>query len=432
MNLTARGTALVAVIALVGILGEWSPALGGVAWWRMLGGLAVLGLGFEWLATRRAALAGRIAGHERLYLGRASRVRVELENSEPRVWTLQFAPALPAALAGSLETETVRLAAGERATRSLAVRPLRIGEHDWGPLPLRIRGPLGLAWWSRPIVDAVRLGIVPDTLGPRQIRVGMRSGGTTTRSAASGSGEFHHIRDYRHGDPRHMIDWKAVARTDKLFTRVFGEDQHLEVMLLLDIGRTSRTEIDGMSQLGHYVNLAARFAEYCVASDDQVGMLAFADEVVVAVRPGRGLAAVRQVRRALSGLTPRPVEADVLGAALRVRQMVHHRCLVIVLTDLYERSATSQLVQTARLLVPKHLPFAVGLVAEDTLALGSVTAAQWLDPYRSFAAREYRRTLDANASRLVRLGAYALTARPAELDSRVLNQYVSLRAQHRI
>lgn len=432
MNLTARGIGLVAAVALVGILGEWSAAFGTVAWWRLLAGLFVIGLGYEWTRTRGAPLEGRIVARERLYLGRPSRIGVEFENRSDRPWLVRFAPALPPALAGSDEVETLILAPGATSGRSLGVRPQRIGEHVWGPLPTRVRGPLGLAWWSRPIVPAVDLGIVPDTLGPRRARVGVTAGGSTAQDQTGSGGEFHHIRDYREGDPRHMIDWKAVARTGRLYTRVFGEDQHLEVMLMLDVGRTSRTEIDGMSQFGHYVNLAARFAEYCVASDDQVGMLAFADEIVAAVRPDRGLRAVQRVRRALSTLEPRAVEADVLGAALRVRQMVRHRCLVVVLTDLYERSATSQLVQMARLLVPKHLPFAVGLVAEETLALGTSSASEWLDPYRSFAAREYRRTIDGNASRLARLGAYALTARPAELDARVMNQYSALRAQHRI
>jgi len=51
---------------------------------------------------------------------------------------------------------------------------------------------------------------------------------------------------------------------------------------------------------------------------------------------------------------------------------------------------------------------------------------------RALAAREYRREVGANVARLGQLGAYALTARARELDSRVLETYSRLRAQRRI
>lgn len=431
MNLTARGIVAAACAALLGVAGQWSPALGAFPWWRALVILLVLALVYEWLTIRRAALYGRPVAPDHLYLGRESKVEVEVENASSRSWRVRYAPVLPDVFAGPLDSRTLTVADGSTVRDALPVRPIVLGEHRWGPLPARVEGPLRLAWWSRPL-SSTTVKIVPDTAGTRRVRAGSETGGSTALGRTGAGLEFRHLREYVQGDPRHMIDWKAYARTDRLYTRTFSDDQHLEVVVMLDVGRTSRTQIDGMSQLGHYVNLTARFAEYCVAGDDQVGLVAFADGVVAALRPDRGLRAVRRMRSVLSGLATRPVESDVLGAALRVRRIVQHRCLVVVLTDLYEHSATSQLVQTTRLLVPKHLPFAVGLLGKDTIALGARGAEGWLDPYRAFAAREYLRNVESNASRLARLGAHALVARPAELDNRVLSQYARLRAQHRI
>jgi uncharacterized protein (DUF58 family) len=295
-----------------------------------------------------------------------------------------------------------------------------------------VRGPLSLAWWSRRLnVDGV-LRVAPDTLGPRAAAVASAEGGSTNQTALGGGRELHHLRAYRPGDPRHTIDWKATARSSRLVTRIFTEDQHLEVMLLVDAGRTGRTELDGMQQFGHYANLAARFAELCVASDDQVGLIAFADRPLLTLGPARGLEAVVGIREALTRVAAQAVESDALGAAVHVRRLVRHRCLVVIMTDLYERSATSQLAQAARLLVPKHLPMIVGLVGEEVAELAERGAEDWLDPYRSLAAREYRRQVEGNVARLTRLGAYALTARPRELDRKVLNDFRMLRAQRRI
>src|SRR5262249_56790610 len=110
--------------------------------------------------------------------------------------------------------------------------------------------------------------------------------------------------------------------------------------------------VPGRQQLGPSAIRAARFAEYCVANDDQVGLIAFADRPIATLKPARGVAAVTRIREVLTGLAPSSVESDVLAAALHVRKLVRHRCLVVILTDLYERSATSAVAQSARLLLP--------------------------------------------------------------------------------
>src|SRR4029077_3320956 len=132
------------------------------------------------------------------------------------------------------------------------------------------------------------------------------------------------------GDPRHTIDWKATARSSRLRTPVFREEPHPRGVLLLDAGRQSRTEVDGLQQLGHYANLAARFAEFCVAHDDQVGLIAFADRPLATLTPARGAEALTRIRAALTDLVPSAVESDVLAAALHVRRLVRHRCLVVI------------------------------------------------------------------------------------------------------
>ena len=104
----------------------------------------------------------------------------------------------------------------------------------------------------------------------------------------------------------------------------------------------------------------------------------------------------------------------------------------MILTDLYEPSAASPLAQSVQLLVPQHLPFVVGLLSEEVIELASRRARDWLDPYRALAARDYRRGIGANVARLGRLGAYAMTARPSELDAKVLDTYRLLRAQRRV
>jgi uncharacterized protein (DUF58 family) len=432
MHLTRPAIVLAILILALGILGQWDANLGALPWWRLLGGLMVIALAGEWLITRTRAVAARVAGNARFFLGREEQLALEFDNPGARRLALKFVAALPPAFEGPEDARTVVLAPVATSATELPVRSLSLGRHRLMPLPVRVRGPLGLAWWTRRLTLDGVLTVLPDTLGPKNLRSGSTRGGSNAESAVGGTMELHHLREYRSGDPLNTIDWKASARTSRLITRVFNEDQHLEVMILLDAGRTGRTQIDEIDQFGHYVNLAAKFAEYCVASDDRVGLVAFTDRPIAVLPPGRGMAAVQRLRRTLADLRPASIEADVLQAALHLRRMLRHRCLVVILTDLYERSATSQLVQASRLLLPKHLPLIVGLLSDDVLALSDRTARDWLDPYQSLAARQYRRDIAGNVGRLVQLGAQAMTARPQELDRKVLARYDLLRARRRI
>jgi len=431
VNLTPLAILALAVAALVGIAAQWSGSLLADLYWRAVLAFMAVGLAYELYVTRRLALGARWTARPPLYLGRQEALELTVENATRRHVTVQFAPAWPDALAGDVRARTLHVEPHATAAAALSARAIALGLHAWPQLPARVRGPLRLAWWSRTLAPEGGARILPDTLGTYGKIAGSSEGATAQTTLGAGA-ELHHLRDYQPGDPRHTIDWKATARASRLITRVFSEDQHLEVMVLVDAGRTSRTEIDGMQQFGHYANLAARFAEYCIANDDQVGLIAFADRPLVTLRPARGVQAVTRIRNALTELAASPVESDVLAAALHVRNLVRHRCLVVILTDLYERSATSALAQSARLLVPKHLPMIVGIVSEEAVELAERAAEDWLDPYRSFAAREYQKHVGANIARLGHLGAYAMTARAGELDRKVLDTYRHLRAQRRI
>lgn len=431
MHLTRTGILLGVLTMLVGIVGQWSGD--GPPWWRLLAGLLLLGLLLEMLIVRSRGVAAQLAADAgRFYLGRSEALALEFDNDGARPLKLSFVVSVPAAFDCDQDTLSVTLPPHSTSRAELPVRSLMLGSHAFESIPARLLGPFGLAWWSRRLPLDAELVVQPDTLGPRGKTAGVERYGASTESALGGALELHHLREYAPGDPLNTIDWKATARASRLMTRVFNEDQHLEVMILLDAGRTGRTQIDEIDQFGHYVNLAARFAEYCIAGDDRVGLIAFTNRPIAALPTGRGIGAIRRLRHTLAQLAPAPVDADVVQAALHLKRLLRHRSLVVILTDLYERSSTSQLVQASRLLLPQHLPLIVGITSEDVIRLAGMPARGRLDPYYSLAAREYRQHVAANAARLAQLGAQALIARPAELDRKVFARYDLLRAQRRI
>lgn len=430
MALTPLSIVVAALVALGGIAHQWTSA-SGMPWWWLGVAAALLGLGYEWSRVRAWRVAVTVEA-TRLRLGRQEQLTLLFANPEPRALMLEFSPGLPVPLEASPETVRVDLPAHGEHRRQVAVRAVTLGRQRWAKLPTRIRGPLGLAWWSKPCPLDVDLLTVPDFLGRGARRAGNVPVGLGRQTLAGAGQELDHLRDYRPGDPRRMIDWKATARSPTPVTRVMREEPRLAVMLVVDAGRASRTRVDGMSQLGHYINTCARFAEHAVVNGDEVGLVAIADEPIVVLAPARGTAAVARIRTALTGLVAQAAETDLVAAALAVRQVVRQRCLVVLLTDLYGQAGSGRLMQSVRLWVPKHLPMVAGLIAEEVDALASAPAEDWLDPYLAMAATDYRRNLHAAASGLRRLGAYPLITRAAALEADVLARYRLLKEQRRV
>ena len=115
------------------------------------------------------------------------------------------------------------------------------------------------------------------------------------------------LRDYRPGDPLRVIDWRATARRRQLVSRDFAEDQHLDVMLALDVGRASRIQCGELDRLGHYVNAAARLAQHVVAQEDRIGLVLFGDQPLrVAAAHPRPRRRDARARTAVRKCNPRP------------------------------------------------------------------------------------------------------------------------------
>lgn len=432
MNLMPRALWLFAAVVVVGIIGLWSsdPLLGSL--WRYALVLLLIALLYEGLVARQQPLQLHWQMPARAYLGRREQVGVAIANPTARPARLRWKVLPPGRVALDNPVRASRLAAHGAVVEPVEFQAVRLGQSLWPGVALRLRGVLGLAEWTRHFDEPGVVEILPDTL-----RAANRSGsserlGAATVSRAGSGMELFELRDYRPGDSLRSIDWKATARMQRLTVRRMTEEQHLEIMIAIDIGQASARGSGVLTELGHQVNLAARLAEYAIDHDDRVGLVVFAAEPVFSIPPRGGVSAVARIRTALRDLQPRNEESNPLAAVMQIRRLVRHRSLVVMNVDLDDTDGTGQLVQAARLLRPQHLPMLVSIVDTDIDTLASQPARQWLDPYVSLAAQNSRAHVAANAERLRQLGAALVRARPAELDHAVLSTYAELRRRHRI
>jgi uncharacterized protein (DUF58 family) len=431
VHLARRAYWFVLLTAVLAVTGIWSQEHTLGVLWRIPLGLLLLGLALEGLYLRKVPLGVKLVTAERAFLGRPQAAAFEFARPPARALTVEYAPATPLGFEPLPEVRRVPTPAHGPLRDELVLMPVRLGPQVWPALPARVLGPLRLAWWTRRLQPAEQLLVAPDTLRTRGRPRGL-AGGSRPRRIAGAGAELHQLRAYAPGDPLARIDWKATARSGALITREFSEDQHLDIVLGVDAGRFSRVRAGRLDRFGLYANLAARFAELATHNDDRVGLIVYADRVLAACPPARGLPAVRRVRRALEQLSVQNAESDPTAAAIRIRSLLKHRGLVVLLTDLDDASVAEPLARAVRLLAPPHLALVAGVRSAEITALAQREARAWNDPWVALAATEHEERAAAQRALLRRLGAPVVAAAADALEAAVFAEYEALRRARRV
>lgn len=432
MNLRQNGLVLILATALLGIAAQWAgnPALANL--WAAPLVVLVLGLGYERWVCARAGVSLNIRSPAPWHLAQGGEVHYELTHHLPRPLAVMFAPHAPAGVQLLTQIRTVQVPATTGAQVQLPAVARRLGEFPWPAQPVRIAGPLGLAWWSQRLAGAARTTVVPAALELKESATGAAPAGARLSHALGCGAQVEQLRDYRPGDPQRVIDWRATARRRQLVSREFAEDQHLDVMVALDVGRASSIQCGQLDRLGHYVNAAARLAQHVVAQDDRIGLVVFGDQPLAVLPPTRGHAGVMRVRDLLARVQAQSTDSNVIHAASQVLKRVHQRSLVVLMTDIDDAGSEGPLAAALRLLQPRHLPFVVGLSALNPAVLADQAPRDWLDPWLSLAAGHALAQRQRAIRALAASGAQVVFCTPLDFERTLFERYAQFRRQRRI
>jgi uncharacterized protein (DUF58 family) len=431
VHLARRSYLFIMLTAVIAIAGMWSSDPQLALLWRVPAALLLLGLAIEGVAVRRLRPLARIDTPTPAFLGRPQRGKFVFTNRASRALSLEYAPATPAGFEASPAVRRLVLPAGSTYADTLELLPVRLGPQPWPGLPARLRGPLALAWWDATLQPQARFLVAPDTLrGSARVR-GLAAGTRARRVAGAGQ-ELHQLRAYVRGDPLTRIDWKASARSAGLISRDYSEDQHLDILVAIDAGRLSRVRSGALDRLALYSNAAARLAEIVTHNDDRIALIVYAERVLAACPPARGLSAVARLRNTLAQLAVQAAESDPLSAAIAIRNLLRQRALIVLLTDLDDANIAAALARAVRLLAPPHLVLVAGVHSGEIEALAHREAHDWQDPWIALAAAEHQERAARQRLLLQRLGAPVVAAPADRLEGALFERYEALRRSRRV
>jgi uncharacterized protein (DUF58 family) len=185
---------------------------------------------------------------------------------------------------------------------------------------------------SQPVCPPETLAQIADLeLVARIVVEGLVSG--LHRSPFHGySAEFSQYRHYRPGDDLKYVDWKLVARTDRVYTKQFRETTNMAAAIVLDTsGSMGFSGSAATTKFRYGVIAAAALAHLISGQGDAVGLLA--GERFLAPRAGRQH--LRGLLAALSSLTTGGA-ANAAGNVRRASERLKRRGLLFVLSDFYD------------------------------------------------------------------------------------------------
>lgn len=144
--------------------------------------------------------------------------------------------------------------------------------------------------------------------------------------------EFSELKGYAFGDDPKGIDWKVLARTDKLYVRRYQDETNLSAYLAIDAS-ASMAAADGSSKYRHAASLIAGLAYVLLRQGDEVG-LHVAHEKRPVVFPPRGVPShLQEVLTALERV--HPSSGTCIGGVLEsILAQARKKGLVILASDL--------------------------------------------------------------------------------------------------
>jgi len=148
--------------------------------------------------------------------------------------------------------------------------------------------------------------------------------------------EFAEHREYTAGDdPRHL-DYKMLARTDRLYIKQFEEETNMRVQILLDTSASMGYRHEaGLTKLEYGSYLTAVLSYLMIRQQDSVGLTTFDTEVRLDMPARASPRHFHEMMQQLEGV--RPGERTHIGTTLhKLANRFKRRGLIVLVSDLYD------------------------------------------------------------------------------------------------
>ena len=312
------------------------------------------------------------------------------------------------------------------------VTPPRRGSYQFGKTAVRFLSKLGLVWCQSELAEPQSVKVYPNMRRAREIELkalGAQSFLAVQRRAVRRGEcrEFESMRDYVRGDELRHISWTATARRSKLTTRQYQIERDQTVVIAIDAGRLMTGRIEDETKFDTAVHASLALMSACAKAGDNCGLVVFGRRVRKFLPPKRGIGHIDAVLESVYDLEPEMIEPSYARAFQYISSNLKKRAFVVILTDLVDKDSSRELINSLKLLRPRHLPLVVTVGDRDLNAMVSSPPENVREMFRQSASEEIIHQRESALKLVESLGGLALDVTTQTLGPRLLETYLRVK-----
>lgn len=375
----------------------------------------------------------------RLSIGRDNPVKLEVKSTTSTI--VKVCDYYPNTVNVNQSLIRVKVEKNTTSEVTYTAFPTKRGEFDWGNLQIRQLGAWGLGWDNWKVPQSLKVKVYPDLIGLRSlsIRLTLQSSGSMRQFRQLGIGtEFSELRNYRSGDDLRLVDWKATARrvgasgNTSPLVRVLEPEQEQTLLILLDRGRLMTQQVQGLQRFDWGLNATLSLALAGLNRGDKVGIGVFDRQIHTWIPPERGQHQLSHLIDRLTPIQPVLLESDYVGAVTHVVQKQTRRCLIVVITDIIDTTASAELLSALSRLTPRYLSFCVALRDPQVDTIARTFTEDGQGAYTRAVALDLMAQRQVAFAKLKGRGVLVLDAPANQISDELVERYLQLKARNQL
>jgi len=415
-------------------------ALGGLSavffWFGLIFNVALLAVFLiDWMNTPPPSLISvRRSCEEKLSLGARNVVELRFRNRAGVPLALEVRDEPPHLFDVSRDVIPLTLSADSDITVSYAVIPKKRGNYEFGHVNIRYLSKFKLFKRQAKLAQSMMVKVYPNLLDLRKYAIlarrGQSAGTGLKHSRMYGEGmRFESLRDYLPDDDYRRINWKASARTGRPISEEYEHERSQNVTIMLDCGRMMTAAVKDMSKLDYTINSALMLSYVSSTKGDNVGLVAFSDNIEAYIPPRRGKQQLYRIVESLYDISPKMCQPDYEKAFTLIESKLRKRSLVVVYTDLIDTEISKTLTSYLPLLRPHHLVLCITIRDTGLVSLADGIPNTVDDVYQKAVAGQLLMEQQSTINKLQQSGIHILDAPPENLSVATVNRYLELKGK---
>jgi uncharacterized protein (DUF58 family) len=248
------------------------------------------------------------------------------------------------------------------------------------------------------------------------------------KSLRRGEGrDFESMRDYVRGDELRHISWTTTARRAKLTTRQYQIERDQAIVIALDAGRLMTARINDETKFDTAIHASLALMSAAAKGGDNCGLVVFGRNVKKYLPPKKGISHIDGILEALHDLEPELIEPSYSRAFRFISSNSKKRSFVVILTDLVDKDSSRELIDSLKLLRPRHLPLVATIGDRDLNATVSTPPMDIDDVFVQSAAEEIILQRDSALRQVETMGGLALDVTTQTLAPSLLETYLRVK-----